>query len=62
MILAITKKANQGEQQNQTTISTNFNYIQNFISIFFFKKNKLINKVKRLSDKTETQPMIIVLY
>ena len=28
----IIKKANQDEQQNQTTIITNINYIQNFMS------------------------------
>ena len=36
----ITKKASQDEQQNQTTITTNINYIQNFV---YYKKhnNKL---------------------
>ena len=29
----IIKKASQDEQQNQTTKITNFNYIQNFMSI-----------------------------
>ena len=49
----IFKKASQDEQQNQTTITTNINYIQNFMSIFF--KKKLIKKVKMASDKTETK-------
>ena len=30
---AITKKASQEEQQNQSTKTTNINYIQNFMSI-----------------------------
>ena len=30
---AIIKKASQGEQQNQSTITTNINYIQHFMSI-----------------------------
>ena len=29
----IIMKASQDEQQNQTTITTNINYIQNFMSI-----------------------------
>ena len=29
----IIKKASEKEQQNQTTITTNINYIQNFMSI-----------------------------
>ena len=45
---AIIKKASQNEQQNQTTITTKVNYIQNFMS------KKLISKVKTASDKTET--------
>ena len=34
MRLAIIKKTSQEEQQNQTTITTNINYIQNFVPIF----------------------------
>ena len=49
---AIIKKARQDEQQNQTTIKTNTNYIQNFMSIFL---KKLIDKVKIASDQTETK-------
>ena len=48
---AIIKKASQEEQQNQTTITTNFNSIQNFRSIFI----KIIKKVKVASGKTETK-------
>ena len=36
---AIIKKASQDKQQNQSTITTNINYIQNFVQ--FFKKNLL---------------------
>ena len=50
---AIIRKASQDEQQNQSTITTNINYIQNSMSIFF--KKKLFNKVKIASDKTETK-------
>ena len=50
---AIIKKGSQGEQQNQTTTTTRINYIQNFMSIFL--KKKLISKVKKASDKTETK-------
>ena len=39
---AIIKKARQDEQQNQTT-TTNINYIQNFMSSFFLKKNFTTN-------------------
>ena len=48
---AIIKKGSQDEQQNQTTITTNINYIQ--ILIFISLKN--INTVKTASDKTETK-------
>ena len=41
---AIIKKASQDEQQNQTTITTNTNYNQNFMSI---KKNLLTRSKKR---------------
>ena len=34
MTSANIKKASQDEQQNQTTITTNFNYIKYFMSIF----------------------------
>ena len=43
----IIEKANQDEQQNQTTIKTNIKHIQNLMS--FFKK--IINKVKTASGK-----------
>ena len=43
------KKASQNEQQNQTTITTNINYIQN--SVHF--KNIKFSKVKIASDKTK---------
>ena len=33
MRLVIIKKASQDEQQNQTTITTNINFNQNFMSI-----------------------------
>ena len=49
---AIFKEKRQEEQQNKTTTTTNNNYIQNFISIFLFKK--FDNKVKIASDKNET--------
>ena len=50
---AIIKKSSLEEQQKQTTIATNSNYIHNFNSIFLIKK--LIRKVKIASDKTETK-------
>ena len=40
---AIIKKANQDEQQNQTTITTNNDYIQNPMTNFL-KKQKLLAK------------------
>ena len=43
------KKANQDEQQNQTT-ATNINYMKILCP---FKKRKLNNKVKMASDETE---------
>ena len=46
----IIKKASQDEQQNQTTITTNFNYIQNLCPI-----KKKLQKIKVASDKTETK-------
>ena len=48
---AIIKIARQNDQQNQTTITTNINYIQNLMSIY----KKLIIKVKIASDKIETK-------
>ena len=48
----IIKKTIQEKQQNQTTITTSINYIQNFRSVFFIKK--IINEVKIVSGKTET--------
>ena len=53
MISVIIKKACQDEQQNQTKIATNINYIQNFMSIFF--KKKPTNKLKILLNKSETK-------
>ena len=47
----IIKKASQHEQQYQTTIKTNLNYIQNFMSIL--KKNA--SKLKIASDKGKTK-------
>ena len=47
---AINKKGSQDEQQNQTTITTNINYFQNFDH--FEKKN---NKIRAESDKIETK-------
>ena len=44
---AIIKIARQEEQQNQTTITTNINYIQNFMSF-----EKKLEKLKIASDKT----------
>ena len=41
------KKKSLDEQQNQTTTTTNINYIKNF------KKTKVNNNVKIASDKTE---------
>ena len=35
---AIIKKASRDEQQNQTTITTKINFLQNFMSIFLIKK------------------------
>ena len=37
------KKASQDEQQNQTTTTTNINYIKKFI---YFKKQNLLMKSK----------------
>ena len=45
------KKTGQDEQQNQTT-TTNNEYIKKFKSVL---KNKINNKVKIASDKTETK-------
>ena len=50
MRFANIKKASQDEQQNQT-VTTNINYIENFVR---FKKQNLI-KVQIASDKTETK-------
>ena len=47
----IIKKASQDQQQNQTTITTNINYIQNFVHL----KKKLTNKIKIASDKSESK-------
>ena len=44
------KKASQEEQQNQTTITTNINYIQTFVHL-----KKHTNKLKIASAKTETK-------
>ena len=38
---AIIKKAGQDEQQNQTTKTTNINYIQNFVNL-----KKLLTRLK----------------
>ena len=45
-------KASQNEQQNQTTTSTNINYIKKFMSLL---KTKFNNKVNIPSDKPETK-------
>ena len=50
------KKAGQDEQQNQTTTTTNINYIKNFMTVL---KTKLNIKVKTVSDKTETKQKIM---
>ena len=42
---AIIKKASQDEQQNQTTIATNINYIQNYVH-FLCKKENLLTRSK----------------
>ena len=42
MISDIIKKASQDEQQTQTTLITNINYIQNFTTIFL--KNLLTSQ------------------
>ena len=49
---AVIRETSQDVHQNQTTITTNNNYMQNFMSIF--KKN-LMNKVKITSHETETK-------
>ena len=46
------KKASQGEQQNQTTATTKFNYVKNFVSVL---KTKLNITVKIPSDKTDNK-------
>ena len=46
------KKAIEDERQNQTKTTTNINYIKKFMSVL---KNKLNNKVKTASDKTENK-------
>ena len=46
------QKASQNEQQNQTTTTTNINYIKKFMSLL---KTKLNNKVNIPSDKPETK-------
>ena len=46
------QKASQDEQQNQTTITTNINFIKKLCP---FLKIKLDNKVKLASDKIETK-------
>ena len=49
---AIIKKASQVEHQNEITITTNNSYIQNFMSIFSYKK---LNKMVKIPpDKAET--------
>ena len=50
---AIIKKTSQGEQENQTTITTKNNYLQILMSIYLI--NKLISEVKIASDKTKTK-------
>ena len=45
------RKASEDEQQNQAT-TTNINYIKKFMSVL---KNKINNKVKIASDKTENK-------
>ena len=45
------KKASQDKQQNKTT-TTNINYIKKFMSVL---KNKINNKDKIASDKTENK-------
>ena len=47
------KKASEDERQNQTTTTTNINYIKKIY--VRFKKTKLNNKVKIASDKTENK-------
>ena len=60
---AITKKANQDEQQNQTTWKTFFNYIQNFISSFCLKKKtNLLTKSKECQIKTENKPTYLFFF
>ena len=54
---AINKKACQDKQQNQTTITTNINYIQNSMSIL--KKNLLKLKIK--SDKLKLKKRTFTL-
>ena len=55
MRTAITKRANQDEQQNQTTITTNFNYIQNFVQL---KKTNLLAKSKECQIKLKLNKII----
>ena len=45
-------KASQDEQQNQTTTTTNINYIKKFMSLL---KTKFNNKVNIPSDKPKTK-------
>ena len=54
MILAIIKKASQNE--NQTTITTKINYLQNIISIFLINKIYWQGKdsVRKLETKRNT--------
>ena len=52
----IIKEASQDEQQNQTTITTNINYIQNFMSML----KKLTNKLKIASDIIEYKQITCV--
>ena len=55
MRTAISMRANQDEQQNQTTI-TNFNYIQNFVQ--FKKKTNLLTKSKECQIKLKLNKII----
>ena len=50
------RKSNRTTKSNDTTITTNMNYIQTFMSNFL---KKFISKVKILSDKSETKQNIL---
>ena len=56
MISAIIKKPIQGEHQNQKTITTNINYLQNSVNL------KTLQKLKISSDKTETRQNNFYVY